>query len=152
MLRRFVSLASFVAVLLPLAAHAQSSADSTALRQTALDYAEGYYAADGDRVARALHPALRKRMVYTHPQTAADSLNRQDFQTLVAGTRRGGGADVPEERRQTDVQILDIYKDAASVRVTMHGWVDYLHVVKWRGDWKIINVLWELKQQPTASR
>jgi hypothetical protein len=25
------------------------------------------------------------------------------------------------------------------------NWIDYLHLAKWDGEWKIINVLWELK-------
>ena len=39
-------------------AHAQTPADSAAIRAAALDYIEGWYAGDADRVARALHPQL----------------------------------------------------------------------------------------------
>jgi len=38
------------------------------------------------------------------------------------------------------------------VRIDANGWVDYLHVAKWQDEWKIVNVLWELRRQPTASR
>jgi hypothetical protein len=131
-------------------AAAQTEADSSAIRQTALDYIDGYYTADAARMERALHPALKKRMVYTHPKTEADSLNRQDAQTLIASTRTR--EPTPQSKRRAEVTVLDIYKDAASVRIDATGWVDYLHVAKWRGDWKIINVLWELRRQPTASR
>ena len=129
---------------------AQSQADSTAIRQTAQDYLFGWYTADADRMERALHPALRKRMIYTHPTTGADSLNRQDASMLIAGTRQR--SPTSEDQRRAEIRILDIYKDAASVRVDAERWVDYLHVAKWRGEWKVVNVLWELRQQPTASR
>jgi hypothetical protein len=129
---------------------AQSAADTSAIRRAALDYIEGYYAADAERMERALHPALRKRMVYTHPKTGADSLNRQDARTLIRGTRNR--SPTPEAKRRAEVTVLDVYKDAASVRVDAAGWVDYLHVAQWRGDWKIINVLWELRRSPAASR
>ena len=33
-------------------AHAQTAADSAAIRATALDYAEGWYTADGERMRR----------------------------------------------------------------------------------------------------
>ena len=46
----------------------------------------------------------------------------------------------------TDVRILDIFGNTASVRVDAGAWVDYLHIVKWNGRWVIINVLWELRQ------
>jgi hypothetical protein len=137
-------------LLLAPTALAQTQADSTALRQVARDYLIGYYTADADRMERALHPALKKRMVYTHLKTGADSLNRQDASTLIASTRRR--SPTPEDQRRSEVRILDIYKDAASVRVDAERWVDYLQVAKWRGEWKIVNVLWELRRQPTASR
>jgi hypothetical protein len=36
-------------------ARAQSAPDSTAIRATALDYAEGWYEGNAERMARALH-------------------------------------------------------------------------------------------------
>ena len=131
-------------------AAAQSSADSSALRQVALDYIEGWYTADAERMERALHPAVRKRMVYTHPKTNADSLDQQTARTLLRST--GTRSPTPESQRRVEVTVLDVYKDAASVRVDAQRWVDYLQVAKWRGDWKIVNVLWELRRQPTAAK
>jgi hypothetical protein len=29
----------------------------------------------------------------------------------------------------------------------MSGWIDYMHMAKWNGQWKIVNVLWELKKR-----
>ncbi len=49
-----------------------------------------------------------------------------------------------EDIRRTDVKILDIYGDAASVRLDMHDWIDYLHMSKIGDRWVIVNVLWEL--------
>jgi catechol 2,3-dioxygenase-like lactoylglutathione lyase family enzyme len=41
---------------------------------------------------------------------------------------------------------------AASVRTTFDGWIDYMHIVNVGGEWKIINVLWELTPEAWASR
>ena len=54
MLRSFVLLSL---AFLPAAARAQSSADSAGIRSTALDYAEGWYTGDADRMARAVATA-----------------------------------------------------------------------------------------------
>ena len=122
----------------------QTAADSTAIRQTALDYIQGWYAGDGARMERALHPELAKRIV------RSDSLGRyrldtQSAMTLVQNTRNGGGKETPEANRLDQVRILDIYRNAASVRIDASNWIDYLQVAKWRGRWVIVNVLWELK-------
>ena len=127
--------------------HAQTSADSAAIRATALDYVEGWYTGDAARMERALHPELAKRIVNTNPQNGRNSLGQQSAMTLVQSTRNGGGRDTPPEQMQKDVAILDIYQNTASVRATMSGWIDYMHMARWNGRWVIVNVLWELKPQ-----
>lgn len=124
-------------------AGAQTRADSAAIRATALDYIDGWYAADGARMERALHPELAKRNTYIDPANRRSRLIQMTAMTLVQGTRAGGGSDIPTAQRRHDVQILDMYGNAASVRVSAASWVDYMHLVRWNGEWKIINVLWE---------
>jgi len=124
---------------------AQTAADSAAIRATALDYVEGWYTGDAARMERALHPELAKRIVQTNPQNGRSNLGQQSAMTLVLGTRNGGGKDTPPDQMQKDVAILDIFQNAASVRATMSGWIDYMHMAKWNGRWVIVNVLWELK-------
>jgi hypothetical protein len=125
-------------------AGAQTAADSAAIRATALDYIDGWYAGDGARMERALHPELAKRIVRTD-SLGRSSLGQQSAMTLVQNTRNGGGKDTPAADRHDDVRILDIYQNAAVARVDASAWVDYLELAKWRGRWVIVNVLWELK-------
>jgi hypothetical protein len=131
-------------------AAAQSAADSAAIRATALDYIEGWYAGDAARMERALHPELAKRIVETDAR-GRSRLGQQSAMTLVANTRRGGGTDIPAEQRKSDVRILDVYGNAASVRVQAASWVDYMHVAKSNGRWVIVNVLWELEPQAAGA-
>jgi hypothetical protein len=141
---RLTTLALFATVAVSTTVRAQSAADSAAIRVTALDYIEGWYTADPDRMARAVHPELAKRIVRTNP--AGES--RMDLATatsLVNGARMGGGSRTPKERQMKDVRILDIYQNAASVKIVASDWIDYLHVAKYNGAWRIVNVLWEMK-------
>ena len=123
------------------------SADAEAIRQTALDYIEGWYEGNAERMERALHPELAKRIVQTNPQNGRSRLDQQSALTLVQNTRRGGGRDTPKQRQQKDVTILDVFGNAASVKVVASDWIDYLHVAKFNGRWVIVNVLWELKPE-----
>ena len=132
---------------LPAGAVQQQANEEAAIRTTALDYVEGWYTADAARMERALHPELAKRIVNTNPQNKRSSLGQQSAMTLVQSTRNGGGKDTPPEQMQKDVVILDIFQNAASVRATMSGWIDYMHMAKWNGRWVIVNVLWEQKPQ-----
>ena len=125
-----------------------ADADKTAIQQTALDYIEGWYEGNAERMERALHPELAKRIVRTNPQNKQSRLDQMSAMTLVLGTRRGGGKDTPKERQQKDVTVLDVYENAASVKVVASEWIDYLHMAKFNGRWVIVNVLWELKPNP----
>jgi len=120
-------------------------ADAAAIRQAALDYIEGWYEGSAERMERALHPELAKRIVRTDPKSGRSSLGQMSALSLVLGTRNGGGKNTPKEKQQKDVTILDVFENAASVKVVANDWIDYLHMAKWNGRWVIVNVLWELK-------
>ncbi len=130
----------------PAPARAQASAaDSAAIRATALDYVEGWYAGDAERMARALHPDLAKRIVQ-QDSTGASRLDNMGADDLIEGTRGGFGRRTPEAERRRDVTILDVFGSVASVRADMSGWIDYMHLARWNGEWRIINVLWALME------
>ena len=50
-----------------------------------------------------------------------------------------------------EITILDRYNNAAVVKIVASGWIDYLEVARFNGQWKIINVLWELKPKPPTT-
>jgi hypothetical protein len=134
-----------VALAVPAVARAQSAADSSAIRATALNYVEGWYEGDADRMGRALHPELVKRIVVSDTATRRSVLQNMGASALVNGTRHGWGKETPPDRRQKDVTILDIFGNAASVKAVMADWIDYLQIAKVDGRWLIVNVLWERK-------
>src|SRR5687768_5308448 len=129
-------------------AAAQTAADSSAIRATALDYIDGWWAGDAKRMSASLHPELVKRIRNTASPGQRDCIVNQGASRLIDGTLRGGGRQTPTAERKSDVRILDIFQNTASVRVDAGGWVDYMHIVKWSGRWVIINVLWETKRRP----
>src|SRR5205085_12142063 len=121
--------------------------ESDAIKKTALDYIEGWYAGDAPRMERALHSELAKRMVSTDAMTGRSLLNQMSAMTLGQRTREGIGKKIPQDRQLKEVTILDRFNNAAVVKVVASDWIDYLEVAKFNGEWKIINVLWELKQK-----
>ncbi|MCG8420043.1 MAG: nuclear transport factor 2 family protein [Proteobacteria bacterium] len=128
-------------------AKAGADSDRAAIRQAALDYAEGWYQGDAARMERALHPDLAKRTIKTDPKSGWTRLDQMSALSLINATRAGYGKKTPKAERIKTVTILDRFHDTASVKLVMRDWIDYLHVVKWRGQWKIVNVLWLRKPQ-----
>ncbi len=124
-------------------AAAQPVDDQAAIRQAALDYLEGWYNADAVRMERALHRELAKRIVSSAGGTERfSSLTKAQ---MVEATKNGGGKSRPANTRAIKVDVLDVYRDIATVRTECADYVDYLHLAKSEGQWKIVNVLWQFQ-------
>ncbi len=116
--------------------------DIDAIRQACLDYVEGWYEADSQRMRRSLHPALVKRMLKRESPDGLEYLNYLTQDEMVAATENGGGSRVPPEQRAYDIVILDKYEEIAMVKAANPHWIDYLHLVNTNGQWLIANVLY----------
>lgn len=120
--------------------HGQNASDSAAIRATAYDYIDGWYEGDVARMESALHSHLTKRLVY-EDQAGRSHLVDLTAMELVQSTRAGVGK-IPRAQWRDSVTILDVFGNAAMVRIDATTWVDYLEEVKWNGRWVIANVVW----------
>ena len=123
---------------------AQTAADTAGIREAALNYGEGWYEGNPERMAKAVHPELVKRIVMFDTVTKRSIIQNMGFTHLVNNTRRGGGKTTPAAQQVKRVEIYDIFGNAAVARLTMSTWVDYMQLAKVDGKWIIVNVLWEL--------
>jgi hypothetical protein len=115
--------------------------DRAAIRQAALDYAEGYYEGNVERMARAVHPALLKRGLL--PPGAPDRfLQLMNAETLIDLTDSERGR--PAADRHLDFAVLDLREDVASARIFTAQFNDYLLLAKQGERWRIVSVLWQV--------
>src|SRR6185437_7206105 len=122
--------------------------DVEAIRQAALNYVQGWYEGDVERIRRSLHPELAKRRILRDPNTGEEKVRHVSQELLVDLTQQGGGSEVPVDKRYYDVSILDVSGEIASVRAESYEYVDYLHLALSGGRWMIVNVLYLLKPNP----
>ena len=127
----------------------QTEADREAIKRAALNYAEGWYEGNAEKMESSLHPDLAKRIARTNDK-GQTRLDQMSAMSLVQGTRGGFGKQTPKEEQQKDVTVLDVISGAATVKLEMRDWVDYMHVARSNGKWVIVNVLWEMKPAKTA--
>ena len=120
--------------------------EAAAIRAAALDYIEGWYEGNVDRMTRAVHPELVKRIIVT--ENGASRIDGMGATRLIAGVRAGYGKQTPKDKQQKDITILDRYENVASVKIVASDWIDYLQLAKLDGRWQIVNVLWENKPKP----
>jgi len=117
-----------------------SASDLEAINQVALDYMEGYVSGDADRHLRSYHPEAIKRrysvgkdgvvgIISLSPQTMADDAALQTPKQVEA-----------------EIIVDAVFNDIASVPLYSRWWVDFLHVVKARGEWKLFHVTWHRRE------
>ena len=137
------TLALFILLVLSVAALAWGSArasnEKSAVAAVAQNYMDAYYTADSARMQKALHPDFHKRTLKTvngHTEISEDTV-----QSMVEGVRLGSGKEIPPAERVQKIEVLDVYRDAASVKVVTGPWVDYMHLSKLNGEWRVLDVV-----------
>ena len=118
-----------------------------AIRQVALDYADGWYTGNAERMVRACHDSLVKRTLVRTEDSAGWTTGPVSTKAAMVGwTEEGGGRAWPSELKY-EVEVVDVFRDIAMVRCGSPEYVDYLQLAHF-GDvgWKIVNVLWQLKE------
>lgn len=125
---------------------AQTKSDSTVIRETVLNYIEGFYNSDYQRMSKAIHPELAKRII-VKDSTGNIMLQNMGSSQLIYNTKRNRNTNISNADKPFEAKVLifDIYNNAATVKVSTNKFkfIDYLHVGKFGNDWKIVNVLWE---------
>jgi hypothetical protein len=115
--------------------------DDAAIRATIDDYYLGWFDADGERMARALHPDLAKRG-WLRDAAGEAFVGADTFRTMVDFTTAGQGRRTDEAGRRYHVGFVEVYGDIASATVHSVPYVDYLHLVRTADGWRILNALW----------
>jgi ketosteroid isomerase-like protein len=112
--------------------------ESDAVRRVVLDYFEGWFDGDVERMDRSLHPDLVKRSNQRH---SADKIPVVTKAQMLDFTR-GGDGKVDRGDGRLDVDIADIHQDIATVVVRGGIYHEYLHLIRVGDEWKIANALW----------
>lgn len=134
---------SLLTLVLSLSTTAQTNEDKEAVRQAALDYIESIYDVDPAKAERSVHPDLAKTGFSLKQGASAYTPGTMTFARLleVAKNYNKNGT-VPKDAPK-EVVIYEVLDQTASAKVTAIWGIDYLHLAKYDGKWKIINILWQ---------
>ncbi len=117
--------------------------DLAAIEAAVLDYFEGWFDGDPERMARALHPGLAKHAL-GQDRDRSDTLDITTRDEMVEATRAGAGRrrDVPD--RAIQIEIAGVSGTIASVIVHSAVYVEYVLLVRTAADgWRITGTLWQ---------
>ena len=133
------------------AVDAQAPADREAVRNAALDYVEGVYNVQPERIKRSVHPSLVKRGFFKRSAEAPYVEGNMSFDQLVnlAATWNKEG------KRDTSIKqvaVLEVLDQTAVAKVTASWGIDYMLLAKYDGKWLIQQILWQSPPPKATSR
>ena len=145
------ALVAVAALALPGRVPAQTvpASDREAVRQAALDYVEGIYNVQPERIQRSVHPTLTKRGFYKKDAAAPYVDMPMTYEQLV---RLAGNWNKDGKRDTTrkEVAVLEVLDQTAVAKVTAMWGIDYMLLGKYEGRWQIVQILWQ-SHPPKAS-
>jgi len=116
-------------------------ADNTAIYQAVSDYYEGWYTPNPKQMEQCLHPDLAKRAI-KHDGNGKEYLLHLTKDVMLDATRKGGGSDALAGKKNWTIIILDSYEEIATVKVLCPEYVEYIHLARQDGQWRIVNVIY----------
>lgn len=122
--------------------------EKDAIVATALDYFEGWYDADLDRVDRALHPQLVKRRP---AEVSGGSSRVTTKQMMLDYVRKGGGAEDKTDD-PIEVDVIDIHHDIATAVVRSAQYREYLHLLRTPDGWRIVDAFWQFTEPDAVAQ
>ena len=121
----------------------QHAKNEAAVRAAVLDYVEGIYEVEPERIKRSVHTSLRKHGFWKDPEGNYREFP-MNFDQLVelAGrwNKDGSRANADSPKKITIFEVKDM---TASAKVVAEWGQDYFHLANYEGKWMITNVIWQ---------
>lgn len=122
-----------------------STRDEEAVKQAILDYVEGVYETDPSRIERSVHPELAKRGFFVTAKGAEEST--MSFTQFLEHTRTYNKDGKFPPNAPKEITLYEVLDQTASAKLIAAWGIDYIHLAKYNGKWKIIHVLWQTQPQ-----
>lgn len=140
MLKKTLLSLLFSLLFTPFIANAQE-ADSILVEKAVLNYIENFFENKFDQMNKSLHPRLAKRGL--NPDRSISD----DFPPEVLKQLMSNKQPLPLSAQKNKVTDIRVFRNAATASLVTGyprtRWVEFIHLVKTDGEWKIINVFWE---------
>jgi len=121
--------------------------DEHAIKESVLNYIEGWYEGNPERMSMALDADFSKTGIRSEKNTGKTMLNHVSKSNMVLYTEAEYGKLKEGETMDNKVIVYDIYENTACAKAISRDYIDYILLGRVNGEWKIIKVLWEMKKK-----
>ena len=117
--------------------------DRKAVERAVLDYVEAIYEVKPELVDRSVHRELAKRGYMRGEDGTYREAPMTFAQLRSLAERWNAQGRVNAKTARKEVVVLDLLDQTASAKLTASWGTDYMHLAKYNGEWKIVNILWQ---------
>lgn len=122
-----------------------SDAAASEIAEAVLDYVEGIYDVEPERIARSVSKDLVK---YGYWRQSADAAYRgmpmnYDQLYALAGSWNVDNRQGINDKSPKEIKVLDVLDKTATAKLTASWGIDYFQLEKIEGKWMIRHVLWQ---------
>ena len=117
-----------------------SADDDLGIRTALQDYFEGWFDGDPTRMESALHPDLAKRGV--RAETSGRRIDSMTADQMVGWTRDGEGVRERPPSLDIRIDVLDVHHEIATALVRSSVYIEYAHLVRTDGRWRVLNTIY----------
>ncbi|MBX2819425.1 MAG: nuclear transport factor 2 family protein [Rhodothermaceae bacterium] len=123
---------------------AQDMSDKEGVKMAALDYVEGLYLVQPERIERSVSKDLAKIGYWKRDATSEYRESPMTYDQLysLAGKWNKEGK-VDADTAPKIIEVLDLMDQTAVVKLSADWGIDYLNMAKKDGRWTIVNILWQ---------
>ena len=117
--------------------------DRKMIEQAMLDYVEGVYNVQPERIKRSVYEKLVKTGYYYSEEEAGYKEHRMFFDNLYKAVKtHNADGHIPSDARK-EVTILCQYDQTACAELKAHWGIDLVLLAKLEGRWMITLILWQ---------
>lgn len=139
----------------PIKAQEMGKEDKSLIEKATLGYIENFFENDFEKMSIYLHPELAKRGVSKKrgiEEYYFEDLSMEELKNMLESKKI-----LSKKDQINKVEILDVFRNTASVKLTTGypermKWIEYVHLVKLEGEWKVANIVWDYFPMKPRSR
>jgi hypothetical protein len=132
-------------LLLTVPAQAQHGAGHEGVHAAVLDYLEGLYDVQPERIEKSVSPDMVKMGWWREGPDADYAPSAMTYEQLVrlAGSWNRDNRQGIDDTSPRDIVVMDVLDQTAVAKLTAVWGIDYFQLEKVDGAWKIRHVLWQ---------
>lgn len=111
------------------------------------DYVLGLYEVAPERIARSVDTSLTKIGYYEYNGKAYNHVPMTYQQLYDLSARWNKNGDKVNDNSPQTIEIYEVHDKTASAKLTAEWGIDFMHLSKVDGRWKIMNIMWQSDPQ-----